>query len=147
MVPTDSLALEILRLSNAWAVDGLDVVVPGTRDDLVRRWVRERLTGRGQTEEDWIALAREIAPAPDEHLLPYTDPAGKTRYRSDNKQLDAITAASEEAFGGSPRPSRNMFRGPTAGSDLQSRTESLDGRVTEPSQVPGGGSRATGRRV
>ena len=102
--PAGNLVLEVVRLSDAWAVAGFDVVIPGTRDDLVRRWVSARLEGRGQTQEDWIALASEIAPSPDEHLIPYTDASGKTRYRSANKLLDAVTSAAAECFGSPVRP-------------------------------------------
>jgi hypothetical protein len=102
-IPADNLVMEIVRLSDAWAVPGVDVVIPGTRDDLVRRWVSARLEGRGNTREDWIALAREVAPSPDAHLAPYTNQRGETFYRSDNKQLDKITAASAEYFGSSRR--------------------------------------------
>ena len=98
-VPATNLVLEIVRLSDAWAVAGLDVVIPGTRDDLARRWMTARLDGRGETQEDWIALAAEIAPSPDEHLIPFTDSKGATRYRSTNKLLDEITRASAEYFG------------------------------------------------
>jgi len=98
-VPSSELILEVARLSDPWAVDGVDVVVPGNRHDLARHWMTARLRGRGRSDADWIALTREIAPPPDEHLIavrPYAD--GRQRYRVDDKRQQAITEAAESYF-------------------------------------------------
>jgi len=98
-VPSRDLVLEVARLADPWAVNGLDVVVPGNRKDLARRWIAARIEGRGQSEEDWLALAKEIAPAPDEHLLmvfPHKD--GRLKYRVLDPRQDSITAAAEAFF-------------------------------------------------
>lgn len=98
-LPAAELTLEVIKLAYPWAVPGPDAVIPGTRVDLAKRWMEARLSGRGDTEADWKALAWESAPQPDEHLLPYTDrQSGKTRYRSTNKRQDAITESATRYF-------------------------------------------------
>lgn len=99
VVPAAALTLEVIRLADPWAVAGMDVVVPGDRRDLAKRWIEARLSGRGNTASDWKALAREIAPPPDQHLVPYTDrQTGKTRYGSTNKRQDEITESATKLF-------------------------------------------------
>jgi len=90
--------LEVVRLSDPFAMRGLDVVIPGTRDDLVQAWVKARLEGRGATDEDQRALAKEIAPMPDEHLTRMPSPLMKLRYRVDDKRQEEITRASRSFF-------------------------------------------------
>jgi hypothetical protein len=87
----DDLVEEVICLASPEAYRSLDVVIPGTREDLARRWIAARLDGLADTEELRADLAAQIAPSPDLHLFPYVD-EGKLRYRSANPELDAITA-------------------------------------------------------
>ncbi len=107
VVPAGALVLESVRLADAWAVPGMDVVLPGNRPDLVRRWLKERLSGRGATQEDWELLAREVAPLPDEHLSPFFDlRRRRLEYHSDDDRQDDITKAAKSVFKAKPKQSR-----------------------------------------
>lgn len=89
---------EVVGLADPHAVDGLDVVIPGNRPDLARRWIEARLAGRGDTPADWLALAREIAPLPDEHLLYRGITRGRPDYQSTDRLQDEITKAAKGFF-------------------------------------------------
>ena len=92
--PPNILAWEV-RLC-ALPAPGLDVVIPVGRTDLAARWIEGRLTTHSAMS-DMKALSREIAPAPDEHLIPKQDRrTGRTRYASTNPAQDAATRAVQE---------------------------------------------------
>jgi hypothetical protein len=88
---------EVLRLTDPHAVSWADVVIPGGRDDLARKWIAARLAGRGADETDWVALVREMAASPDDGTTPYKAPGEPLRYRTDRFQRE-VTKAAEEFF-------------------------------------------------
>jgi hypothetical protein len=78
----DILVGEVLRLADPYAYAGLDAVIPAPRVDLVRVWFRARLTGAADTDAQRAALARRIAPAPDD------DPAGPFAWGVDRASVE-----------------------------------------------------------
>jgi hypothetical protein len=89
-----ALVEEIVLLAHPNAVSGVESPIPAPRLDLVSRWLEERLTGRADTVEEREALARKLAPPPDEHLIPKFDPkAEKTRYSSTQPEHEEVAKA------------------------------------------------------
>ena len=99
-----ALVSEVIRLADPTAVRGRDAVIPGGRRDLVQAWMRARLTGRGEDPRDRLALAHEIAPAPDESVkFAFRHKrSGQSRYRYVSALEAAVTRAAKEEFEGSP---------------------------------------------
>jgi len=56
------LICEVVRLASPWAFDGIDAVLPAERRDLIRIWLRCRLSGLAQTAQDetfWAQFERD----------------------------------------------------------------------------------------
>lgn len=66
VIPDDVLIEEVLALGRAGVVPAVDVVLPAPRLDLVNEWLTERLMRRADMDAERQALARRLAPLPDE---------------------------------------------------------------------------------
>jgi hypothetical protein len=89
-----ALVEETVLLAHPDAVSGVESPIPAPRLDLVSRWLEERLAGRADTLEEREALARKLAPPPDEHLIRKFDrSAQKTRYSSTQPEHEEVAKA------------------------------------------------------
>jgi hypothetical protein len=66
VIPDDLLVNEVLWLGNPEAVAGRDAVIPGGNVGLAKTWLRARLAGEANTEDDRRELALRMAALPDE---------------------------------------------------------------------------------
>lgn len=110
VVPPRELVQEVIRLADPHEVDGRDAVIPGGRHDLARAWIEARLSGRATTPGECLALARDLAPAPNAEPAHFHPRSKSWRYRDADAFEGHVRRAAEKAFADEPKPFTSVDR-------------------------------------